>query len=116
MQASERRKEQRFVVDAVQGAFGDTRFAGIGIAASGARVSCSPADYEAVRARGCKIEFERGGEILAFPIVTHVIRAHAFYVVLGYSPPAPNWPEFIRQFDTFHVHELDAQLFDEVTG
>jgi hypothetical protein len=68
MAAGERRKEPRYVVDAVNLIAGDE----------------------------------------SWPLIDRA----ELYVVLGFEPPAPNWNEYIRQFDTFHVRELDDQLFD----
>jgi hypothetical protein len=112
MSGSERRREHRYVVDAVHLAVGPRRFPVIDIAASGARISCTPTEFAELDKDLCRLEFgsEPPYEVLA--IEPHLIRSTDLYVVLGYKPPKPDWENFIRRYDTFHVHELDAQLFD----
>lgn len=112
MAASERRKEPRYVVDAVNLIADGESWPVIDISATGARVSCLPADYERVGDAPKLLEFTKDEMRELFRIEPRVIRKAPLYVVLGFEPPAANWDSYIRQFDTFHVHELDDQLFD----
>lgn len=112
MSGSERRRERRYVVDAVHLAAGHERFPVIDIAASGARISCTPAEFSKLGKSCCRLEFGSEPPYEVFAIDPHLIRQADLYVVLGYSAPMPGWEDYIRRYDTFHVHELDAQLFD----
>jgi hypothetical protein len=112
MAGGERRKEPRFVVDAVNLMLGGMSYPVIDISISGARISCPPAEYSKAGNGPLTLEFNREGNRETFKIEPTVIRMAALYVVLGFDPPRPNWENYIRQFDTFHVHELDEQLFD----
>jgi hypothetical protein len=112
MPLSGRRKEHRYVVEAVQLALGTRRFHVIDIAASGARVSCGAKEFEALKDQPCRLEFGSEAQLETFAIEPYLIRSTELYVVLGYAPPKPDWESFIRRFDTFHVHELDTLLFD----
>lgn len=112
MAESERRKEPRYVVDAVNLIAGDESWPVIDISETGARVSCPPTDYDGVGDAPKLLEFVKDDSRELFRIEPSVIRKAELYVVLGFEPPAPNWNEYIRQFDTFHVRELDDQLFD----
>jgi hypothetical protein len=84
----------------------------IDISISGARISCPPRDYEKAAGAPHELEFNREGQRDVFKILPRVIRSTPLYVVLGFDPPRRDWEAYISQFDTFHVHELDAQLFD----
>jgi hypothetical protein len=112
MAAGERRKETRYVVDAVNLIAAGESWPLIDISAAGARVSCAPQDYERVGDATKTLEFIKDGTRELFPIEPHIIRKADLYIVLGFEPPAPNWDSYIRQFDTFHVRELDDHLFD----
>ncbi|MFO1185998.1 MAG: hypothetical protein U1E87_00175 [Alphaproteobacteria bacterium] len=112
MSGSERRRERRYVVDAVHLSVGPQRFPVIDIAASGARISCSPAEFAKLNKSICRLEFGSEPPYEVFAIDPRLIRQQELYIVLGYEAPGPNWEDFIRRYDTFHVHELDAQLFD----
>lgn len=112
MSGKERRKEQRYVVDAVQLAAGGVRFPVIDLSRTGARISCSPQQFARIQAQPISLEFTTDTAVTTFAIDARLIRSMEMYVVVGYSPPRSDWEEFIRQFDTFHVRELDVQLFD----
>jgi hypothetical protein len=112
MPTDERRKEHRYVVEAVQLALGMRRFPVIDIAISGARISCSPKEFEALKDRPCQLEFGSEAPLETFAIEPFLIRSTDLCVVLGYAAPQPDWESYIRRFDTFHVHELDTLLFD----
>ena len=108
----ERRKEPRYVVDAVNLIIGGRGYPVIDISLSGARISCSPRDYARAGDDLIELEFNKDGRSESYPIRPHIIRTTDLYVVLGFDPPRSDWDTYIRQFDTFHVHELDEQLFE----
>jgi hypothetical protein len=110
--SGERRKEPRYVVDAVNLIVGKHSFPVIDISTSGARISCSPRDYARAGDAPPTLEFNRDGCRETYAIRPRIIRVTDLYVVLGFDPPRPDWEVYIRRFDTFHVHELDKQLFD----
>ena len=112
MAAGERRREARYVVDAVNLIAAGECWPLIDISATGARVSCTPQEYERVGDIPKDLEFNRDGVRTLFRIEPYVIRRADLYIVLGFDPPTPDWENHIRQFDTFHVRELDDQLFD----
>lgn len=112
MAGSERRKEPRFVVDAVNLILDGESYPVIDISISGARISCPPRDYAKAGGKAVTLEFNRDGTRETFTIKPRIIRLAELYVVLGFDPPRADWESYIRSFDTFHVHELDEQLFD----
>lgn len=112
MAGGERRKEPRFVVDAVNLILDGASYPVIDISISGARISCPPREYSKSDRYPVTLEFNRDGARETFKIKPRVIRLAELYVVLGFDPPRADWENYIRQFDTFHVHELDEQLFD----
>jgi hypothetical protein len=112
MAGGERRKQPRFVVDAVNLNIGGASYPVIDISISGARISCTPRDYSKGGNGPVALEFNREGRRETFTINPRPIRMADLYVVLGFDPPRADWENYIRQFDTFHVHELDDQLFD----
>ena len=112
MPPGERRKEHRYVVDAVQIAFGQKRFPVIDIAVSGVRVACAPHEFEALKSQPCRLEFSFEDSIQVFAIEPRLIRSTNLCVAIGYTAPIADWEAFIREFDTFRVRELDDQLFD----
>jgi hypothetical protein len=112
MAAGERRREARYVVDAVNLIAAGESWPLIDISAAGARISCQPTDYERVGDAPKTLEFNKDGMRDLFPIEPRIIRKADLYIVLGFEPPAPNWDSYIRRFDTFHVRELDDHLFD----
>ncbi len=111
MAGGERRKEPRFVVDAVNLILDGASYPVIDISISGARISCPTREFTKAGAP-LTLEFNRDASRETFTIVPRVIRRADLYVVLGFEPPRADWENYIRQFDTFHVHELDEQLFD----
>lgn len=111
MAGGERRKEPRYVVDAVNLLLGDRSHPVIDISISGARISCPPREYERAASGRAILEFNQEGQCQVFEIQPHVLRKAELYVVLTFEPPQADWESFIRQFDTFHVHELDERLF-----
>jgi len=112
MAGSERRKEPRFVVDDVNLIVGGIGYPVIDISISGARISCSPHEYSNAGDGPLTLEFNHDGKRESFAIKPRLIRQAELYVVLGFDPPRADWENYIRRFDTFHVHELDEQLFD----
>lgn len=112
MAGKERRKEHRYVVDAVHLGFGEQRFPVIDLSKSSARISCGPAEYAASLDSPARLEFGADAPIDAYAIEPRIIRSTDLYVVIGYTPPKEDWEAFIRRFDTFHVSELDVLLFD----
>ena len=112
MAGQERRKEHRYVVDSVYLTLGEERFPVIDIAASGARISCAPREFDLSKSASCRLEFGNEGALQIFAIEPRLVRSTDLYVVVGYSPPVSEWEAFIRTFDTFHVRELDDHLFD----
>ena len=112
MAGGERRKEPRFVVDAVNLLIDGIGYPVIDISTSGARISCPPFEYSKAEGRPVVLEFNCEGNRETFTIKPRVIREAELYVVLGFEPPRADWESYIRRFDTFHVHELDDQLFD----
>ena len=112
MAGGERRKEPRYVVDDVNLILGGNSYPVIDISISGARISCPPAEYSRVENEPLTLEFNRDGKRETFKIEPTLIRKAELYVVLAFDPPRADWENYIRGFDTFHVHELDEQLFD----
>jgi len=112
MAGGERRKEPRFVVDAVDLILDGECYPVIDISISGARISCTPSEYAKSGGRPVTLQFNRDGGGECYTIRPRIIRLADLYVVLGFDPPRRDWENYIRQFDTFHVHELDEQLFD----
>lgn len=110
--AGERRKESRYVVDAVNLIAGDRSYPIIDLSPSSARISCAPRDYARLIENKAEIELIRDGRRDVYPIRPRLVRMADLYVVIGFDPPRSDWESYIRQFDTFHVHELDDQLFD----
>ena len=108
----ERRKESRYVVDSVNLIAGGRSYPVIDISSSGARISCQPREYAKVGENKIELEFLRDQRRDVYTIRPRLIRMAELYVVLGFDPPRSDWENYIRQFDTFHVHELDDQLFD----
>jgi hypothetical protein len=112
MASGERRKEPRYVVDAVNLLASGGSYPVIDISPSSARISCPPRDYAKCCDGALRLEFVREGKREIYDIRPRLIRATDLYVVLGFDPPRSDWDVYIRQFDTFHVRELDVQLFD----
>jgi hypothetical protein len=113
MARGERRKEPRYVVDAVNLIIGGRSYPVIDISPSSARISCPPREYAQAGEVPMQFEFTAdGGKREVYAIKPRLIRLADLYVVLGFDPPRPDWEAYIRKFDTFHVHELDDQLFD----
>jgi hypothetical protein len=111
MASGERRKELRYVVDDVQIVIGGVRYPVIDIASSGARISCALRNFTSHTDDRCRIEFG-ADPVVSYEIDARLIRSTALYIVIGYDPPRADWEAFIRTYDTFHVHELDEQLFE----
>jgi hypothetical protein len=113
MASGERRREPRYVVDAVNLVVGGRSYPVIDISPSSARISCPPRDYAQAGETSMQFEFNsEGGRRDVFTIKPRLIRLADLYVVIGFEPPRTDWEAYIRNFDTFHVHELDDQLFD----
>ena len=112
MAGSERRKEPRYVVDAVNLILAGRSYPVIDISVSSARISCAPREYSRAGDGPLDIEFNLQGRRDVYAIRPRLIRMADLYVVLGFDPPRSDWASYIRQYDTFHVHELDDQLFD----
>lgn len=112
MYEKERRQDQRFVVDSVDLLLGNKRVPVIDISNRGARIACGAATLEAGRGKPCTLEFRTASTTETFSIEPHLVRDGGIYIVIGFAPPRADWAEYIRAFDTFHVHELQENIFD----
>jgi hypothetical protein len=110
--AGERRKESRYVVDAVNLLADGRSYPVIDLSPSSARISCAPRDYARIGEAKVELELIREARRDVYTIKPRLVRTADLYVVIGFEPPRSDWDSYIRQFDTFHVHELDVQLFD----
>lgn len=112
MSKSERRQQQRYVVDSVNLIVGHQRFPVIDLSVGSARIATSSSIFNASDTPRYALEFMTEAKTEEFTIEAHLIRDAGIYIVIGFTPPRENWPTYIKSFDTFHVHELHENLFD----
>lgn len=107
----ERRGEQRYVVDGLNLFVDGKKVDIVDVSPLATRVFLG--NDEAPR-DPVRLYFQSSREGLAFDAATDgwLVRQDEIYTVLGYRAPLENWPDRLKQFDTFR--DVGIDVFDDV--